>query len=214
MSPNDPEIIAALSEQLVAWRSSLDGGAKRVGWKIGLNVPDIQRKLGLRESVIGHLTSSSLLEDGGSYSAGAAADLRIEPEVALHMGAGGTIAGYGPAIEVVDPGDPPPDASGIVAANVFHRAFLLGPTHAAIPPDGTAADVRVNGERRETAEAPGDFADVVELVARLLGDVGEELREGDVIIAGSLTPPAPVEAGDEVEVGLGALGSLTVSIVP
>jgi 2-oxopent-4-enoate/cis-2-oxohex-4-enoate hydratase len=72
----------------------------------------------------------------------------------------------------------------------------------------------VNGERRETAEAPGGFADVVELVARLLGDVGEELREGDVIIAGSLTPPAPVEAGDEVEVGLGALGSLTVSIVP
>jgi len=213
VTPNDPEIIAALSEQLVDWRASLDGGAARVGWKIGLNVPDIQRKLGLRESVIGHLTTASQLEDGASYSAGAAVDLRVEPEVALHMGAGGAVAGYGPAIEVVDPGDPPPDATGIVAGNVFHRAFLLGPTHAAISPDGTAAEVRVNGERRDAGEAPGDFADVVELVARLLGDVGEELRDGDVIIAGSLTAPQPVKAGDEVEAGLSALGALRLSVV-
>ncbi len=212
MSPSDPEILAALSEQLVAWRASLDGGAQRVGWKIGLNVPEMQRKLGLRESVIGHLTSASQLDDGATYPSGGAADLRIEPEVALHMGAGGTVAGYGPAIEVVDPGDAPSDAAEIVAGNVFHRAFLLGPSRPAMPPDGVEADVRVNGERRETGHSGGNFDDVVELVGRLLGEVGEELREGDVIIAGSLTPPQAVTAGDEVEVGLGPLGGLTVSI--
>lgn len=213
MTPSDPEIIAALSEQLLAWRSSLHGGAKRVGWKIGLNVPDIQSKLGLRESVIGHLTSASQLEDGAGYSVGDAADLRVEPEVALHMGAMGTIAGYGAAIEVVDPGDPPSDASGIVAGNVFHRAFLLGPPQAAPPPEGTTGDVRIGGETRASGDAPADFADVVELVGRLLGELGERLEEGDVIIAGSLTPPEPVCAGDEVEVEVGDLGALRLSLV-
>jgi len=209
--PSEPNIVAALGEQLEAWRASLGAGAQRVGWKIGLNVPDLQRKLGLRESVIGHLTSASQLEDGASFPAGHASDLRIEPEVALHMGAGGSVAAYGAAIEVVDPGNSPPDAAGIVAGNVFHRAFILGEPRPALP-EGVTAEVRVGGEARASGEAPGEFVDVVELVARLLDDAGERLEEADVIIAGSLTPPQPVQAGDEVQVELSGLGTLSVSI--
>ncbi|MDQ3587283.1 MAG: fumarylacetoacetate hydrolase family protein [Actinomycetota bacterium] len=212
MARSDPEIIAALGEQLEAWRASLRGGALRVGWKIGLNVPDVQRELGLYESVIGNLTSASQLQDGFTFSQGDAADLRIEPEVALHIGAGGSVAAYGAAIEIVDPGSPPPAAAGIVAANIFHRAFLLGPPRPALPPEGATAEVRVGGESRASGEAPEDFAGVVELVARQLDDAGERLEEGDVIIAGSLTPPQPVQAGDEVEVELSGLGTLSVSI--
>ena len=45
MPESDPRIVAALVDQLTDWRRALDAGAERVGWKIGLNVPDIQRKL-------------------------------------------------------------------------------------------------------------------------------------------------------------------------
>ncbi len=211
MPESDPRIVAALVDQLTDWRRALDAGAERVGWKIGLNVPDIQRKLGLRESVIGHLTSATRLHDGDSFDGAAATELKVEPEVALHMGPAGQIAGYGAAIEIVDTGNAPPDAEGIVAANIFHRGFVLAEAQPAMPA-GLEAEVRVDDELRASGEAPAHFTDVVDLVGRLLGEAGEELRSGDVIIAGSLTPPQPVQPGERVDVGLGPLGALTVSI--
>ena len=71
----------------------------------------------------------------------------------------------------------------------------------------------VNGERRESASADvmGDPAEIVALVAQRLADAGESLDEGQVIIAGSLTPIVWVEPGDDVEVDLGSLGRLQVS---
>ncbi len=211
MPESDPRIAAALVEQLTEWRRKLDGGAHRVGWKIGINVPDVQRKLGLRESVIGHLTSATQLSDGATFDGASATELRLEPEVALHMGVDGEIAGYGAAIEIVDTGHPPADAEGIVETNIFHRGFLLAEAQPAMPA-GLQAEVRVDDELRASGEAPPHFTDVVELVDRQLREAGEELRSGDVIIAGSLTPPQPVQRGERVHVGLGPLGSLTVSI--
>jgi 2-keto-4-pentenoate hydratase len=211
VADSDPRIVEALVQQLTEWRRTLDGGAGRVGWKIGINVPDAQRKLGIDEPVIGHLTTATQLPDGAEFDGSAATELRIEPEVALHMGVNGEIAGYGAAIEIVDTGDPPPEVERIVATNIFHRGFVLAEAQPAMPA-GLEAEVRMDGQLRASGEAPPHFTDVVELVSRLLHDAGEELRAGDVIIAGSLTPPQPVQRGERVEVGLGPLGSLSVSI--
>ena len=98
-----------------------------------------------------------------------------------------------------------------MAANIFHRGFVLAEAQPAMPA-GLEAEVRVDDELRASGEAPAHFTDVVDLVGRLLGEAGEELRSGDVIIAGSLTPPQPVQPGERVDVGLGPLGALTVSI--
>ena len=211
MAESDPRIVEALVEQLAEWRRSLDAGADRVGWKIGINTPDAQRKLGISEPVIGHLTTASQLSDGATFDGASATELRVEPEVALHMGANGEIAGYGAAIEVVDTGNAPSEVKDIVATNIFHRGFLLAEAQPAMPP-GLEAELRVNEELRASGDAPPHYTDVVELVSRLLNDAGEELRDGDVIIAGSLTPPQQVQRGERVDVGLGSLGSLTVSI--
>jgi 2-keto-4-pentenoate hydratase len=219
----DPKVAGAISAQLEAWHAALDAGAERVGWKIGLNVPEVQERLGLREPVIGHLTSVTQLEPGGAYSAGAAVSLRAEPEVALELGrdvgpeadsneAREALAGLGPAVELVDVGRPPDGLEAIVAENVFHRAFALGPSRPALPAGPAHAEVTVNGEERASAEAPDDFSEVVRLVARLLAAVGERLQAGDRIIAGSLTPPVPVEPGDEVAVDLGHLGRLELRV--
>ncbi|HLM27787.1 MAG TPA: hypothetical protein VK304_12560 [Thermoleophilaceae bacterium] len=211
MPESDPRIVAALVEQLAEWRRTLDAGADRIGWKIGLNVPEIQRKLGLREPVIGHLTTATQLEEGATFDGASATELRVEPEVAVHMGVNGEIAGYGAAIEIVDTGAAPPDVEEIVAINVFHRGFVLAEAQPSMPA-GLDAEVRIDEEVRASGEAPPHFSDVVELVGRLLAETGEELRSGDVIIAGSLTPPQPVRRGERVQVGLGPLGSPTVSI--
>jgi 2-keto-4-pentenoate hydratase len=219
----DPRVLDGLNEQLESWRAELKGGARRVGWKIGLNVPEVQEQLGLREAVIGHLTSATQLDSGGAYAYDDAVELKVEPEVAIELGrdvpgeadaesAREAIAGLGAAIELVDVGRPPADLQSIIAANIFHRAFVIGPSRPALPAEGVAAEVTLNGEPRAEAPAPDDFAEVVQLVARLLAAAGERLREGDRIIGGSLTPQVPVEPGDEVAVDLGTLGRLNVRV--
>ena len=208
----DERVAGAIKVQLHDWRKALDAGAERVGWKIGLNIPEVQERLGLREPVIGHLTSATRLEPGGSYPGGDADELRAEPEVVIDVGGDGAIAAYGAAIELVDVGRPPADLEGIVQGNVFHRAFVLGQPRPALPLEGVEAVLSVNGEERARADTPDDLSEVVTLVARLLDAVGERLLEGDRIIAGSLTPPEPVGPGDRVSVDVGRLGGVEVRV--
>jgi 2-keto-4-pentenoate hydratase len=77
------------------------------------------------------------------------------------------------------------------------------------------ATVKRNGyvaERARFADTGVEPAEVVALIAERLAIAGEELREGQVIIAGSLTAIVFVEPGDRVEVDLGPLGSLRVGL--
>ena len=222
----DPRVIAGLRAQLRDWRAALDGGAARVGWKIGLNIPEAQKALGIEEPVIGYLTSASVVDSGGEYSAGGDSSLRAEPEVALEMGADvepdadadaarEAIAGLAVALELVDVTPPADDGiEAILAINVFHRAAVLGPSRPAFRGEGLAGAIHVNGEQREAAEVPDDFTDVVRLTARLLGEAGERLERGDRIIAGSLTPQVPLAVGDRVAVEIEDLGRVEADIAP
>ena len=218
----DPQVLEGLRRQLASWRAALDGGAERVGWKIGLNMPEVQRAVGIREPVIGHLTSATLIEPGGEFSARGTGNLVVEAEVAVEIGrdvAGGVsedeardaIAGHAAAIELVDVASERQDVQTIVAGNVFHRGVMLGPSRPAFPVEGARATIVVNGEERAAADPPDDFAAVVEVTARLLAAAGESLRAGDRIIAGSVIV-AGVETGDAVTVDLGPLGSLDVRV--
>jgi 2-keto-4-pentenoate hydratase len=223
VSAVDQRVLDGLHEQFDSWRAELKGGARRVGWKIGLNVPEIQKQLGLREAVIGHLTSATQLDSGGEYVGGDAVALKAEPEVAIELGrdvpgeadpdsAREAIAGLAAAIELVDVGRPPADLQSIIAANIFHRAFALAPSRPALPAEGVEAEVTVNGDVRARGPAPDDFTEVVLLVARLLEAAGERLHGGDRIIGGALTEQVEVGPGDDVVADLGRLGRVEVSV--
>ena len=219
----DPRVVKGLEAQIREWRTALDGGAQRVGWKIGLNIPEAQNAVGIEEPVIGYLTSETVVEPGGEYQAGGDSSLRAEPEVALQMGrdvepdadadsAREAVGGVAVALELVDVGRPPEGIQAIVATNVFHRAVVLGPSRPALPGEGLEAAIEVDGEQRERAEVPDDFSDVVLLTARLLGEVGERLERGDRIIAGSLTPQVPLAPGNRVAVDIQGLGAVEARI--
>jgi 2-keto-4-pentenoate hydratase len=185
-------------QQLRAWRTALDAGAERVGWKIALGLVDDQA-----EPELGHLTSATRIEDGGTYRRGDDRELRAEAELALVVG-----AGYAAAIELVDVGRPPSDLESIVAANVFHRAFVVGPTGPA-PPE--RIQLAVGGAVHEPDHAGEDPEAMLTAAARRLAAAGEELRHGDVLITGSVVH-VPVAPGDLVELDMGALGRLSVRI--
>ncbi len=202
----------AYQQQLGHWRAALHSGAGRIGWKIGLNVPAVQEKLGLERSVVGHLTTASLLGADGTHALTGARKPMAEPEIAIEMGPDGAIAGLAPAIEVADIDRPLDDAGEIVAANIFHRAVAIGPSSDRSDATGIQAVLSVNGEQAATSDAGAtDLSEIVRLVDETLRAAGESLEAGDRIIAGSLTQPAPVKAGDAVSVDLGPIGRLEVS---
>jgi 2-keto-4-pentenoate hydratase len=164
---------AALAAQLADWRRTLGVGAERVGWKLGI---------GDRESigpgpVIGHLTSATQLDPGSTFHAAGAVALHADAEVALELGravdpssdrasALEAIAGFGPALELVDlggrPGDP---ASRDFGEAVRAVAALLG----AMGERLEAGDRVITGSVVQLRVEPGD-----EVVAGLgqLGRVG------------------------------------------
>jgi 2-keto-4-pentenoate hydratase len=216
LEAENEHIVPGLRAQLAALEQQRAAGAELIGWKIGLNAAPVQEHLGLSRPVVGHLTSRSLIGPGSSHPLAGGTRVGVEPEVAIHLGEGERIEALGAAIEVVDL-DPRLDAlEPILAANVFHRGVVLGPPVSGVGPEDLSdltAVVTRNGvvEQRtafaETGEHPGD---IVTIVAERLALVGERIRPGEVIIAGSLTPIVFVEPGDRVEVELGPLGQLAI----
>ena len=218
MADVDPRLTAALEMQLRQWRALLSAGAQRIGWKLGR---------GKRESigqgpVIGHLTSATQLEPGAVFDAQEVAALHADVEVAVMLArdvgpdsdleeARDAIGGCGAALELVDLGSPPDDAQSIVAANVFHRAFVLGRLNAPLPTAGAEGRLVLNGEVRSSARASEVYPALVLHVAGLLGEMGERLRAGDCLITGSVVQ-VPIAPGDHVIADLGALGSAHAGI--
>jgi 2-oxo-hept-3-ene-1,7-dioate hydratase len=209
---------SGLEAQVEALARKRAAGDELIGWKVGLNAAPVQQHLGLTKPVAGHLTTGSLVEPGSTHSVAGTKRAGVEPEVAIHLGPGGTIVSFGPAIEIVDLDAELDTIEAILAGNVFHRGLVLGPpVDGAGPADvaGLTATVRRNGEIAEQAafaDAGEDPGEVVATISERLALVGEELREGQVIIAGSLTPIVLVEPGDAVEVDLGPLGALALSL--
>jgi 2-keto-4-pentenoate hydratase len=208
----DPRVVDGLKEQLVSWRAELQGGASRVGWKIGFNLPAVQDMFGVEQPAIGYLTSATLLADGAEYSAAGSTRLGAEPEIAVEIGENAEIKGYAPAVELADMNRPLDDLQAIIAEDIFHRGVIFGDFRPDLP-GRPHARIVIDGEERASAQAPEDyFEGVTELAGRLLEEQGESLRPGDRIICGIITPFVPVEPGEAVSVDFGSMGSLSLRI--
>ena len=205
------DVAAGMRALLARRQEELDAGAEPLGWKIGLNVPAVQEMLGIAEPVAGYMTSRSLVGAGEEIAVAGWSAPMLEPEVAIRVGEDGSAVALAPAIELVDIDLPFDDIEAILARNVFHRAVVLGDGRAG---GRTAGECRVVLDGEETASAPVD-CDVdgtAAFVAGYLARHGARLAPGEVIIAGSLTPPLPVTPGTRVEVEVGELGSVAVTL--
>ena len=218
---------SGLAAQAEALHRRTEAGDELLGWKVGLNAPPVQAALGLDGVVVGFLTTATALEAGATHSLAGASNPGIEPELAIRFGADvpadpapeqvtAAIDAVAPALELVDLDRPLDDLHAILAGNVFHRGLLLGDFDAARVGgelDGLAVAVRRGGEEAgavSIAESYRDLTETLRTVARRLGLMGEALRAGQFVIAGSLTPIVPVAAGDEVRADFGPLGTLVL----
>jgi 2-keto-4-pentenoate hydratase len=152
----------------------------------------------------------------------------LEPEIAVHLardlGGGASdedaqaaIGGLSAAIELVDIHPPPSDPESILAGNIFHRHFILGPVdHARTTTEGVTGRLVRDSEEVAQTDDPeamtGRLVAVVRMAAADLAAGGETLRAGDVIITGSVVPALAVEPGQHVTADLGPLGTVSVAL--
>jgi 2-keto-4-pentenoate hydratase len=201
---------AALGEQLEGWRALLDGGAERVGWKVAHAIAEIDEVTG-GAPALGYLTTASVLPEGGTYDASGDRELRAETELVVDVGPDGTVLGFAVALELVDVARPPDGLDGIVAANVFHRAVVLGPSVPLQAAPFGRATLTIGGVEREAADVEVDAVAVVARIGELLALVGERLEPGDRILAGS-SCHQPAGPGDEVVAAIDGLGRVSARI--
>ena len=234
-APNtdDPRIVAGMAAQGRLRESRLRAGERRVGWKAGLGTAQAMEAVSIAAPLAGFLT------DGSLVSAPTAADglsvqewpnARLEAEIAVrvqqtvpagsdHDTVAAAVAEIVPAIEIVDLGDVA-DIEQVLAANLFHRAFLFGPFAPATAAQLAAARLTVSqqGEDARTGIDPGELlGDLVEVVRALADQIplsGDELRAGDVVMTGSAIAPVPLLGGERFEVALDGGGAVTLAIAP
>ncbi len=182
-------------------REILAQGAEPIGWKVGFNVPEIQRKLGIDAPLAGFLTTDSLIEgEWDEYP------VIVESEVAVEIGDDGrSIVALLPALEIADPPELDLEIEQILAGNIFHRAVAFGPRVEATEPG--PGRILVNGEEQHAVKPEG-LEQMVAAVAARLEAAGEELRPGDRIITGVLAPPHKASEGDTVRLELESVGSV------
>jgi 2-keto-4-pentenoate hydratase len=221
---DDPRVRRGMERQLELRRKALADGARPLGWKLGLGTPAAMEKLGTVAPLVGFLTDRSVLDGGAGCAIGGWGKPSAEPEVAIHIAAdvpgdadrrtaAAAIGGLGAAIEVVDVGESS-DVEEILAGDIFHRHVVLGPAGAG---DAQGAEVRLGAADPKVVDDPyaatGDPPSVVMHVASHLAALGETLRAGEVVIAGSIVPALAVSPGDELRYRLEPLGEIAVRFV-
>lgn len=218
--PADAVLREGLSSQSSAARGLLAQGAERRGWKAGFGTTAAKEKLRTTGPLAGFPTDSTLLPSDSVIEIEGWVKPVLEPEVAVRLGSdvaagashaevAAAIDAVGAAIELVDLGEAGDDAGEILAANIFHRWFLLGElVEIGGGLDQVRIDVHPAGqapiEAADPADVLGDLVDVVRGMADLLGLGDERLQAGDVIITGAAIPPFALQGGEAVEVRVAA----------
>lgn len=215
--------------QLDKWKTLIESGNNRVGWKIGFNDTSDQARMKIPSPIVGFLTSDRVMSNAGLYKVSTSAKLMVEAEIAILIAKDvletdsksqleAAIEGFAPAVEIVDVARTTHDVLSILGDNIFHEAVIIGDLIKNKPnlsAKDVHASVTVNGKLVQTTEPsryPEDLTDVVAVVSKTLRSQGEILKAGDWIISGSITKPYEVFAGDNIDVSLSPLGDLSLGI--
>jgi 2-keto-4-pentenoate hydratase len=226
---DDPRIVTGMKEQLRWRRELLAAGKRPLGWKLAFGGPAAMERLKINAPLVGFLMADAVVAPGSIVSLAGWKKPAAEPELTVYLGNDigpdsdrqtiqAAIAGLGAAIELADVDHPSEDVEGTLARNIYQRHLIFGEretSRAGGNLTGLRAHVERNGlETANTAELEaltGELITIVGHVANLLAHFGERLRAGELIIAGSITPPLWVETGERLTFQLQPLQPISVS---
>ncbi len=213
-----PAVQAGMAKLLTRRDHLLAAGATPIGWKLAFAQLPVMEKLRTTGPLVGFLTDATLLAPGAECSVADWTAPKLEPEIAIHLGAGGEgVAGISAAIELADASLPPTETEAVLAGDIYHRAVVLD--RAAAPSPLThpiAARIERDGEEyATTADAEAEVGRIEELAAwtvDYLRHFGVETAAGEVIISGSVVPLLDIGPGQRLTNAVEGVGSVSVSI--
>lgn len=201
----------AYALQTAVARLRVAEGERIAGYKVGCTGPGIVAQFGMRGPIRAHLFESELRASGVALDHGDFANLAIEGEMALRIGADGGIAAAFPVIELHNFVYRGAERTlvELVANNGINAGVVL-PDHEAPWPGssaavGTVLGVTLNGEAIETGGLWPMTGGAEESLAWLednLGRAGLPLRAGDLVLAGTPLGLTPLKPGDHLVVSL------------
>lgn len=217
--------------QIDRWRAE---GRRVLGRKVGLTSPAMQAQMKVSQPDFGHLMDDMFFAEHAPVPADRFLQPRAEPEVAFVLGRdligpGVTVAAAAAAVDFVLPALEIIDSRitdwqiGIVdtiADNASSGGVVLGST----PRHVDEIDLRLggcvlhlNGEIAGTGAGGAVLGSPLNSLAWLtntIGERGEGLQAGQVILPGSITASIPFEPGGAVTATMAGLGSVTAVIAP
>lgn len=226
----DGDLDSAYQVQELLIQSRVSTRNRRVGRKVGLTAPAVQRQLGVDQPDFGVLLSEMQLGEDEQIPHDRLISPRIEAEIAFIMGRDvestdresvlAAVDYVAPALEIVDSRIAGWDIGIVdtVADNASSAYFVLGKAKATLDgyvPAGAEMIMTVNGEQASMgtgADCLGDPVNALLWVAETAAALGRPLRAGEIVLSGALGPMAPLNAGDVVEARIGGLGTVTATV--
>jgi len=210
---DDPRVVEGMRRQQELLRGHVRAGATQVGWKLGFGSPSGLDLLTLTAPLVGFLLDSGQRPNGSTIDVAGWRRPVVEAEIAVRLSSdlppGSTpdrvmasVADLVPALELADADPPPTDVADILAGDIFQRLFILGDEHRAGwrsgPMDlrGTVHDGTSTTPVTDMQAITGDVLENLAHAADIGARFGRGLRAGDVILMGSVVPPAPLGPGE------------------
>ncbi len=224
LSVEDAYAVQALSMQRRYAR-----GEKRIGIKMGLTSRAKMIQVGVSDVVWGRLTDAMREEEGGVVSMANYVHPRVEPEIAFlikkplsgkvsALEAMSAVEAVAPALEIIDSRYKAFkfDVGDVIADNSSSSGFVVGTWHS---PETDISNLgmvlSINGRPQEIGSSAAILGHPVRSLvsaARMVAAAGEELKPGDIVLAGGATAAIPMEAGQSVLLEVESLGQIGFNI--
>jgi len=211
-------------------RRKIARGNRIIGLKAGLTSHAKMKQMGVETPVFGFLADYFSVPEGGEVDTAQLIHPKVEPEIAFvtkaplrgpgcHIGAVLAATDFViPAIEVIDSRyrDFKFDLKSVVADNCSSSRFVVGGRMGNV----ADLDLRTTGVVLEKNGEPlafgagaavlGHPAAAIAMLANMLGERGEEIPAGTLILSGGITEAVAVQPGDDVTLRVQDLGSVSV----
>ncbi|TNB46623.1 4-oxalocrotonate decarboxylase [Martelella lutilitoris] len=219
----------AYAAQALSLQRRYARGEKRVGIKMGLTSRAKMMQVGVTDVIWGRLTDAMREEEGGTVSLSKYVHPRVEPEIAFLMKkplsgkvsaleAMEAVAAIAPALEIIDSRYKAFkfDIGDVIADNSSSSGFVIGQwSDASTDIANLGMVLSINGEPREIGSSAAILGHPVRSLvaaARMVAAAGEELKAGDIVLAGGATAAIPMAAGQAVTLEVERLGTVAFNV--
>lgn len=200
------------------------GGGPRIGWKVGFTNATAQERNGASEPVFAGLLGQHAYAGEAEIAGPRGSGLGVEPEIALRLGAplagpvslteaAAAVDAVAIALEVVERRGAP-DLATNIADGILQFGCVLGEWTTGVDPltlDQALVKLQVDGETSgfmPASEVLGHPLNALAWLSDAADRHGVELRPGDVILTGAITPAQHLDPGQMAEAACDGLGDI------